>query len=51
VLNILVAQIKLDRARILDGIGKVIACRVAQHVRMNRKLNACGFRGLEHGVE
>jgi hypothetical protein len=46
VLNVLVAQIKLDRARILASVRQVIAGGVPQHVRMNRKLDARCFRGF-----
>ena len=50
VLNVLVAEIKLDRPRILAGVREVIARGVAQHVRMNRKPVASGLRGYGNDV-
>ena len=38
-LNVFVSKIKLNRARVLAGVRQVLACSVAQHVRMGRKLD------------
>ena len=44
-LNVLVAEVQLDRPCILAGVRQIGTRRMAQHVRMNRKFDASGFSG------
>jgi hypothetical protein len=50
VLDVSMAEIKLDRACILTGIRQMEPGPVAKHVRMHRKLYARGFPGFGHDV-
>ena len=50
VLDVLVPKIKLDGTRVVASICQVIAGGMAQHVRMNWKLDAGGFCGLGNDV-
>src|SRR5262245_32138929 len=50
VLNVLVAEVHLDRARILAGIRQIEARRVPEHMRMNRELDAGRLCGFHHNV-
>ena len=44
VLNVLVAEIELNRACVVAGIRQVVPGGVAQHVRVNRKSDSRRFR-------
>src|SRR5262249_16715798 len=46
VLNVLVAEIKLDRARILSSIRQIKARRMSQHMRVYRKFDSGRLCGL-----
>lgn len=46
VLNVLVAEVEVNRARVLAGIRQKEAGGVAQNVGMDRKVNAGRLRGL-----
>src|SRR5664279_6441171 len=40
VLNIAMPEVLLDRSRVLPVVGELVAGRMTQHVRMNRKREA-----------
>jgi len=45
VLNVVVAEVMLDRPRILSVVGQLVAGGVSQHMRVDRELEACMATG------
>jgi hypothetical protein len=50
VLDILVSEVLLNRARVLAGIRQVEARSMAKHVRMYRELDTGGLGGFYHDM-
>ena len=52
VLDVFMTEIGLQRASVVAGIGQGIACRVPQHVRVNRERHSRALADAMHrGVE
>jgi hypothetical protein len=49
-LDVLVSQVKLDRARVLAGVGEIEAGSVAEHVGVHGKLDSRSFAGSHNHV-
>jgi hypothetical protein len=49
-LNAFVAEVELNRSRVLAGVSEIEAGGVAQHVGMGREVNAARLGGLAHDV-
>jgi hypothetical protein len=50
VLDVLVAEVVLDRARVLAVVGELEARRVAEHVRVDRHADGGGLAGTGHNL-